>query len=49
MKKAVFKNLSLFEVIVYALAAALALWGLTYITLGLIEAISILALMITLC
>ena len=36
MSKAVFKNLSLFELIVYVLAGALALWGLTYITLGLI-------------
>lgn len=36
MSKSVFKNLSLFELIVYLVAGALALWGLTYIALGLI-------------
>ena len=36
MKKAVFKNLSLVELIVYGVSAAIALWGLTYIVLGLI-------------
>ena len=36
MSKSVFKNLSLFELIVYLVACALALWGLTYIALGLI-------------
>ena len=36
MSKPVFKNLSLFELIVYLVAGALALWGLTYIALGLI-------------
>lgn len=36
MSKSVFKNLSLIELIVYLVAGALALWGLTYIALGLI-------------
>lgn len=29
-------NLSIFEIVVYSVAAALALWGLTYIVLGLL-------------